>query len=215
MADFLTLQSAMHRAIVLAAGACLALLAMAIASLAFAFSAAGSARAIGQHMPVLVVPGAVGGVYSPGITEDSVRATARYLANLATNFGSPKSFTDRFDELETFASAGFLPQLQRARATLARDVDTQAQARSFYAAPATERLRQTEPGHFEYSVEGERSVYASGLPMDNHRSQVRLRLQWGVPSSRNRTGIVLESFDVADLPANAATASPASDADQP
>jgi hypothetical protein len=157
---------------------------------------------------VLVVPGAVGGVYSPGITEDSVRATARYLANLATNFGSPKSFTDRFDELETFASATYLPQLQRARAILARDVDTQSQARSFYAVPATERLRQPEPGHFEYTIEGERSVYASGLPMDNRRSQVRLRLQWGVPSARNRTGIVLESFDVVDLPASRAASTP-------
>jgi len=200
MGDFLTLQSAMHRAVVLAAGACLALLAMAIASLAFAFSAAGSARAMGQHMPVLVVPGAVGGVYSPGITEENIRATARYLANLATNFGSPRSLAERFDELETFASAGYLPQLQRARAMLAREVATQGQARSFYAAPATERLRQTEPGHFEYTVDGERSVYAGGLPMDNRHSQVRLRLQWGVPSARNRMGIVLESFDVTDHP---------------
>jgi hypothetical protein len=206
MPDFVSLQSAMHRAVLLAAGACLALLTMTIASLAFAFTAAGNAREVGQRMPVLVVPGAVGGVYSPGITEESVRATARYLANLATNFGSPRSFQERFDELESFSSATYLPRLQRARAVLQRDVETQNQARSFYASPATEQLHQTEPGRFDYAVEGERIVYASGLPMDTRRSLVHLRLQWGVPSARNRAGIVLESVDVTDKPASAAKA---------
>jgi hypothetical protein len=206
MSDFTSLESAMHRAILLATGVCLALLAMTIASLAFAFTAAGNAREIARRMPVLVVPGAVGGVYSPGLTEENVRATARYLAALATNFGSSRSFQERFDELETYSSPGYLPQLQRARAGLQHDVETQSQSRSFFADPGTEQLQAAEAGRFDYSVQGERVVYASGLPMQNQRSEVRLRLQWGVPSSRNRAGIVLEGFDVKDV--GAAPAAP-------
>jgi len=206
MSDFRSLESAMHRAVLLAGGVCLALGAMTVASLAFAFSTAGNARDIGLRAPVLVVPGAVGGVYTPGITEDNVRATARYLADLATNFGSARSFQERFDELESFAAPHYLPQLRQARATLQHDVDTQGQARSFFASPGTESLQQKTPGHFTYAVHGERVVYASGLPMDRRPSQVRLLLQWGTPSARNRAGITLEGFQVADAePAAKAT----------
>jgi hypothetical protein len=199
MNDFATLDSALRRNTVLAAGACLALLAIAVASLAFAFTAAGNARAIGLRMPVLVVPGAIGGVYSPGLTEENVRATARYLAELATNFSGGKGFRERFDELETFSSAQFLPALQRARTELQRDVDTQNQSRTFFASPGTEKMREIENGRFEYSVAGERVVYASGLPMQSRGSEVHLRLHWGSPSQKNRAGIVLDSFDVKDL----------------
>lgn len=206
MRDFVSLESAMQRAVLLSSGVCLVLLALTIASMAFAFTAVSGAHEAAQHMPVLVVPGAVGGIYSPGITEENLRATARYLANLATNFGSASSFQQRFDELETFASPAYLPQLQRARAGLQHEVETQNQSRSFFAAPATETLRQAEAGHFEYSTEGERVVYASGLPMDTRHSLLRLRLQWGVPSAHNRAGIALEGFSVTDLPAQPTSA---------
>lgn len=199
MGDFTSLESAMQRSVLLATGVCLALLVMTIASLAFAFTAAGNARELGQRMPVLVVPGAVGGVYSPGLTEENVRATARYLCVLATNFGSSRSFQEHFDELESFSAPRYLPQLQQARRGLQRDVETQNQARSFFASPGTERLLQPVPGHFTYAIRGDRVVFASGLPMDRHRSEVRLQLQWGTPSAQNRAGIVLEGFDVADL----------------
>ena len=209
MNDFATLDSAMRRNTALAAGVCLSLLATTVASLAYAFTTAGNAREVGLRMPVLVVPGAIGGVYSPGITEENVRATARYLANLATNFSGTAGFRERFDELETFASPQFLPALQRARAELQRDVITQNQARTFFAAPRTEKMQEPESGHFDYTVAGERVVYASGLPMDNHHSEVHLRLHWGSPSQRNRAGIVLDAFDVKDaIPVAAASVGP-------
>lgn len=209
MSDFTTLESAMHRAVLLAGGVCLALAALTVAALGFAFTTASKASEVGLRAPVLVVPGAVGGVYTPGITEDSVRATARYLADLATNFGSARNFQERFDELESFAAPTYLPQLRQARAALQHDVDTQGQARSFFALPGTETMQQKSPGHFFYAVRGERVVYASGLPMDHHQSEARLLLQWGAPSSRNRAGIVLEGFQVADLDAPAKAAEPA------
>ena len=198
MSDFDTLDSAMRRNTVLAAGVCLALLTITVASLGFAFTAAGNAREVGLRMPVLVVPGAIGGVYSPGLTEENVQATARYLSSLATNFSGSKGFRDRFDELESFSSSQFLPGLQRARAELQRDVDTQNQSRTFFATPGTEKIREFEKGRFDYSVAGERVVYASGLPMDTRHSEVHLRLRWGSPSQHNRAGIVLEGFDVKD-----------------
>jgi hypothetical protein len=206
MNDFATLDSALRRNSLLAAGVCLALLAIAVASLAFAMVIAGNAREVGLRMPVLVVPGAIGGVYSPGLTEENVRATARYLSTLATNFSGSQGFRERFDELESFSSTQFLPALQRARAALQRDVETQNQSRTFFATPGTEKMRESEDGHFDYSVAGERVVYASGLPMDSRGSEVHLRLRWGSPSQRNRAGIVLESFAVADLPPAASDA---------
>jgi len=204
MSDFLTLDSAIRRNTLLAATVCLALLLVCVASLVFAFESAGSARDLVRKMPVLVVPGAVGGVYSPGLSEDNVRATARYLASLATNFGGGSSFHDRFDELESFSSPQFLPALQRARAALQKDVETQNQSRAFFAATPTEFLQQAEPGLFDYRVTGERIVYASGLPMDSRQSQVHLRLRWGTPSRRNLAGIVLEGFEVRDIGEHAA-----------
>lgn len=196
--DFSRLEDAIRRSTLLAACVCAVLLAITIASLGFAVSTVGGARDAAARMPVLVVPGAVGGVYTPGLTEDSVRAAARYLAGLGTQWGSIRGFDERFDELETFASPRYLPQLQAARSSLRREVETQNQARSFFAAPAAERLHQAEPGRFEYAVGGERIVYASGLPMDRRNSVVSLQLLLGAPSARNRSGIMLEGFQVTD-----------------
>jgi hypothetical protein len=190
----------MRRNTLLAATVCLALLVIAVASLAFAFTAAGNAREFGSRMPVMVVPGAIGGVYSPGLTEENIRATARYLTTLATNFNGSKNFREHFDELETFAAPQFLQGLQRARGELQRDVETQSQSRTFFATVGTERLRQIDGGQYDYLVAGERVVYASGLPMDSRQSEVHLRLHWGSPSVRNRAGIVLDGFDVKDTP---------------
>lgn len=199
MRDFRTLESAIHRSTLLAAGACAALLAIAVSSLAYAFLAAGNAREVGARMPVLVVPGAIAGVYTPGLTEDNIRATARYLASLATNFTGSTGFRERFDELEAFASPQFLPSLQRARRVLQHDVETQNQARAFFASGASEQLQQADGGRFDYRVQGERVVYSSGVPMDNRRSEVHLRLRWGAPSRHNQAGIVLEGFEVSDV----------------
>jgi hypothetical protein len=206
MNDFATLELVLRRNTLLAATSCLALLAMALASLAYAFTAAGNARELRLRMPVLVVPGAIGGVYSAGLTEENVRATARYLSLLATNFNGATGLRERFDELETFASPHFLPGLQRARLELQRDVVTQNQSRTFFSSPETERMQETESGHFEYTVAGDRIVYASGLPMDTRRSELHLLLHWGAPSQRNRAGIVLDAFDVHDATAPAKTA---------
>lgn len=207
MPDFVSIEAAMHRTVLLTAGVCLALLALTVASLIFAFSTASQAREIGMRMPVLVVPGAVGGVYTPGLAEDNVREAARYLTGLATNFGSPRSFLERFDELESFSTPEYLPRLQQARATLQHDVETQNQARTFFGSPSSERLIQTSAGHFAYSIRGERAVYASGLPMHRDESEVHLLLYWGTPSARNRAGILLAGFDVSDAAAARSAAS--------
>lgn len=199
MPEFAVLERAMQRSIVLASSVCVALLGITIASLSYAFMAGNSLREAGARAPVLVVPGAVGGIYSPGLTEQNLRDTARYLTSLATNFGSARSFHERFDELETFCAPTFLPALQSARQRLERDVESQNQARSFFAAPGSERFRQTRPGHFAYAVRGERTVFSSGLPMDNRASEARLYLQWGAPSQRNRSGVFLEGFEITDL----------------
>lgn len=198
MAEFHTLEHAIRRAITLAAASSLALFAIAAVSLTFAFRTAGSAQALMRHMPVFVVPGAIGGVYTPGITEDQMRATARYLASLATNFGGPHNFTERFDELETFAAPRFLPALRLARSGLQREVDAQNQSRTFFATPESESLQRLGADQYQYTVDGDRTVYSSGLPMNRNRCRVVLRLRWGSPSERNRAGVVLEDFNVID-----------------
>jgi len=204
MADFAVLESAIRRNTVLAATAGLILTVVTVVSLVVAVSALGNASEIRQRMPVMVVPGSVGGIYTPGLTEDSVRALARYLATLATNFSGARSFNERFDELETFAAPGFIPALQRARAELQKDVETQNQSRTFFATPGTEKLGAIANGGFDYFVDGDRMVLASGILMDTRRSEVRLRLRWGSPSRRNPSGVVLEGFDVRDLPSTPA-----------
>lgn len=197
--DFSRLEDTIRRSTLLAACVCAVLLAITIASLGFAVSTVAGARDAAARMPVLVVPGAVGGVYTPGLTEDSVRAAARYLVGLGTQWSGVKGFDERFDELETFASPRYLPQLQAARSSLRREVETQNQARSFFAATAAERMHQADPGgRFEYAVGGERVVYASGLPMDSRSSVVTLQLLLGAPSARNRSGIELDGFQVTD-----------------
>ena len=199
MADFAVLESSIRRNTMLAATAGLVLTGVTVVSLVVAISALGNASEIRQRMPVMVVPGSVGGIYTPGLTEDSVRALARYLATLATNFSGVRSFNERFDELETFAAATFIPALQRARAELQKDVETQNQSRTFFATPGSEKLTKSANGGFDFFVEGDRMVLASGILMDTRRSEVHVRLHWGSPSRRNPSGVVLEGFDVRDL----------------
>jgi len=198
MSDFARLERAILSSTFLATGVCVVLLLITISSLAFTLYTVWGARQAASRMPVLVVPGAVGGVYSPGLTEDNIRAAARYIAGLGTSFSGVRSMDQRFNELEAFASPNFLPHLQAARSTLRRDVETQNQARVFYSIPSSESLAQIVPGHFEYAIRGTRVVYASGLTMDSHSSTLNLRLALGTPSEQNRVGILLERFDVID-----------------
>jgi len=200
MTDFVRLERAIQRSTVLAAGVCAVLLLITVGSIVLAVCTVWSARQSFTRMPVLVVPGAIAGVYSPGLTEDNVRSAARYLTGLGTCFSGVHSMDQRFDELEAFASAGFLPRLQTARSNLRRDVETQNQARVFYGVPASERLAQISPGHFEYVIRGQRVVYASGLTMDSRGTVVSLKLALGSPSERNRVGVLLDEFEVIDSP---------------
>jgi hypothetical protein len=185
----------------LASGVCAVLLLVTISSLALAACTVWSARQSAARMPVLVVPGAVAGVYSPGLTEDNVRSAARYLAGLGTSFSGVRGMDQRFDELESFASPQFLPRLQAARLALRRDVETQNQARAFYGVPESERFGQPSPGRFEYAIRGQRVVYASGLTMDSRGAVISLKLALGAPSEKNRVGVLLDGFEVSDLPA--------------
>ncbi len=203
MPDFLSLEQSLRRMVRLAAGAGGTLLAISILSVAFAAHTVWSMRRAGQSAPVLVVPGAVGGVYSAGLTEDNVLGVARYLAGLGTNFSGVLGMDARFDELESFASADYLPRLQSARKALRREVETQNQSRVFYGSPGREQLKQSAPGRFDYILGGQRLVYASGLPMDQRNSTVRLKVTLGTPSQKNRAGIALDGFEVSDGPAGA------------
>jgi hypothetical protein len=198
MPDFMSLENAIQRALTLGFLSALGMFAITLCALLFAYQSAKTVHDLGLHRPVLVVPGAVGGIYSPGLTDDQVRATARYLATLASNFTSGTNFTQRFNELESYASPAFLPRLQLARARLQHDVDAQNQARSFYGSPSTESLDHHD-AEFRYRISGERTIYASGLPMNHHQSQLTLDLRWGIPSANNAGGIVLDSLSMTDI----------------
>ena len=198
MGDFVRLEQAIRSSTILATGICAVLLLITISSLTFSVCAVWGIRQAALRMPVLVVPGAVGGVYSPGLTEDNVRAAARYLVGLGTSFSGVRGMDQRFDELEAFASPRFIARFQAARSALRRDVEIQNQARVFYGEPSSERLSQPDPGRFEYSVRGQRVVYASGLTMDRHTATLNLRLTLGTPTEKNRAGVLLEGFDVID-----------------
>jgi hypothetical protein len=203
MNDFTGLERAIRTSTVLAAGVSAVLLVITIGSLTFAVCVVWGAQQATARMPVLVVPGAVAGVYSPGLTEDNVRAAARYIAGLGTSFSGVRGMDQRFDELEVFASPEFLPRLQAARSTLRRDVETQNQARVFYGMPSSEHLAQIAPGRFEYAIRGQRVVYASGLTMDSHTTKLNLKLTLGAPSEKNRIGVLLDGFEVMDEDAGA------------
>jgi hypothetical protein len=199
MTEFSVIEAGLKRVALIAAASVVTLLVTTIAALAFAYRTAREAHELQAHTPILVVPGAVGGVYTPGLTAESIRATARYLTGLATSFSGTKSMQERFDELETFSSPQFLPRLQQARVQLQRVVDAQNQSRAFFGAPQSEDLRQSDTGRFDYEISGQRQIFASGLPMNNHQSLVRLKLVLGQASSRNRAGVILDGLDVTDL----------------
>lgn len=205
MNDYGQLALSIRRSSVLAAGVCAILLAITIGSISFAVASVWNLRETARHLPVLVVPGAIGGIYTPGLTEENLRAVARYLVGLGTNFSGVLGMDERFDELERFASPQYLPQLQSARARLRLDVETQNQARVFIGSPATEHLESGPQGRFEYRVGGQRTVYASGLPMETRPCTVRVALQLGTTSPRNRAGVLLDRFEVDDDPLRTAS----------
>jgi hypothetical protein len=198
MEGFAALDATLRRSRQAMLAACACLAALACASVAFAVHGAARSREAALHMPVLVVPGAVGGVYNPGLAGDHVLAVARYLATLGTNYTGARSFDERFDELEGFSAPALLPRLQAARAGLRRELETQNQSRTFIASPSREAFDQPSAGRFRYAARGERTVYASGLPMTARPCEVRLLLALGAPSARNRLGVAIEAFDVID-----------------
>jgi len=58
----------------------------------------------------------------------------------------------------------------------------------FYGVPSSERFAQRSPGRFEYAIDGQRVVYASGLTMDSRGAVVSLKLTLGAPTRGIESG---------------------------
>lgn len=148
---------------------------------------------IADHRPVVVVPGAVGGVYAPGITSANVENALRYITGLGTNF-TPANAAQRFQDLAIFMSPAALGgYLQESQKTL-KTVESQQQSRVFVL--DKDHIEKTGQQTYHYTADGTWTLFSGTLVMGTESVHMDVTAHVKQPDTQNPYGVVLDGLEV-------------------
>jgi hypothetical protein len=142
----------------------------------------------------LVIPGAAGGVYAPGLTQLNVANAARYVMGLGVNLTAANA-KERLAELEKYCAADFLAKFQAEEARLLKEITAQTQSRALQA-DRGDTLAVDDKQNYTYTVTGPWEIKSGSLLMSAFRHRFTIRFSVGNPDRENPYGIQLHAFDV-------------------
>jgi hypothetical protein len=154
---------------------------------------------LAKNVPIYVVPGALGGRYTAGMSDDVLVNNGRYWTGLIGNF-SRKSAADRLNELESYADNSFLVGYQKIRDQLRHEVDQQSQGRSFTEVKDTAKLTRKDDGTYVFTVRGDRTFFSAGIVLYEDQADVEWHFRIGTPSAKNPYGLTFTGVDVREVP---------------
>jgi len=148
-----------------------------------------------RNTPVMVIPGARSGLYTPGISSDNVENLALYLMQLPLNV-TPKTIGDRYKEFERFLNPDELMKFQKEKTRIIASVHMHDESRVFV--PSTYTLKTIGNNRYRYTADGIYQIFSGDLPLGSPAE--RVTMDFSVEDSatpHNPYGVKITNFNVA------------------
>ena len=147
-----------------------------------------------RNTPVMVIPGARSGLYTPGISADNVKNLALYMIQLPLNI-TPKTVADRYREFERFLSPGELMKFQEEKPRIMASIHMHDESRVFVASAYT--LKNVGDNRYEFTADGVYQIFSGDLTLG--RPAERVMMDFSVEDSatpHNPYGVKITNFNV-------------------
>lgn len=149
-----------------------------------------------ESRPVMVVPGATAGVYTPGLAQENLINLARYLVGLRTNF-TKYNIEQRSNEFASFMAPASLAEYQRKAKEQIDKVRSREESRSFIK--ERDELRQMADGSYQYVAQGNWTFFSSSVVLDQSPWEAALVFRVTQASKANPYGIEVLSIETRPL----------------
>ena len=150
---------------------------------------------LSEKRPVMVIPGAAAGVYTPGLAKENVVNVARYLSSLATNF-TPQTMAKKYEELRSYMAPSYLTDFDVAKNALAKEVQVQLQSRAFVADPGGDKLTGDENQGYVFESNGVWTFYSGSLVMNSVHSTILIHFQTIAADKDNPYGVQIRRIEL-------------------
>ena len=148
-----------------------------------------------RNTPVMVIPGARSGLYTPGISADNVKNLALYMIQLPLNI-TPKTVSDRYREFERFLSPGELMKFQEEKPRIMASIHMHDESRVFVASTYT--LKNVGDNRYKFTADGVYQIFSGDLTLGSPAE--RVKMDFSVEESatpHNPYGVKITNFNVA------------------
>jgi len=152
---------------------------------------------VANKRPIYVVPGAVKGVYAPGLADYNVANAARYLLSLGSTL-TVSNAKARLDELETYCSPEFLPKFRVEKARLLKEIQMQQQSRAVQS-DGGDTLSIDKKKMYTFTLTGAWEIRSGSLLMSQVTHRFTILFSVGNADEGNPYGIQLYGFDATPI----------------
>lgn len=147
-----------------------------------------------RHPQLEVVPGAVAGLYTAGISHANVQAAAFNLASIALDV-TPKNVGQKYREFEDFLSPGELLAFEKQASSLESGIKSRDESRVFIA--DHQHLARVGNDLYKFSETGTYEFFSGDIHLGNPPYKVSMVFSVDdEPSPNNPYGVVIHRFDV-------------------
>ena len=147
-----------------------------------------------RHPQLEVVPGAVAGLYTAGISHANVQAAAFNLASIPLDI-TPKNVGQKYREFEDFLSPGELLAFQKQAGALESGIKSRDESRVFIA--DTQRLVRMGNNRYKFSETGTYEFFSGDIHLGNPPYKISMIFSVDdEPTPDNPYGVVIHRFDV-------------------
>lgn len=156
------------------------------------FNAQSTITSMARNIPVMVIPGARSGLYSPGISAENVKNLAIYMVKLPLDI-TPKNIEQRYNEFESFLSPGELMNFQAQKTAIIQSIQGHDESRIFVA--DTYHLKEIGVNQYKIVTTGHYHYFSGNLVLGDHKERVSMTFTVAVSASpKNPYGVVINSF---------------------
>lgn len=148
--------------------------------------------------PVMVVPGATAGVYTPGLTSENLINVARYLVGLQSDF-TDRNIAAREQEFESYFSPLHLSGFHEKALTLIQNVRNRAESRVFVPDPNGDKLTRAADGSYEYVTTGTWVYITGDVVIARKPFQLVMPFRITQASRNNPYGVEIQDFKTIPL----------------
>jgi len=152
-----------------------------------------------RHPQLAVVPGAVAGLYTAGISQANLQDAALNLASLPLDI-TPKNVDQKYKQFEYFLSPKALYIFQKAAPHLEKDIHSRDESRVFI--PDKQKLVRIGDNKYQFTETGVYEFFSGDIHLGSPEYQVDMVFTVDdEPTPTNPYGLVIHKFQVQEVTA--------------